>query len=116
PTTALPPQDTTHCALDEVTIPFDAGALRASPRQALKRGTGARGLRAILEEKLLHVMFELPSREDVVEVKVTEACIVNDTPPLLEIAPAPRKKKEACAGRPRAAVTPRARTPIEPRR
>ncbi len=80
--------------LEEVKITFEETALRAIAQKALKRGTGARGLRAIVEEKLLEVMFELPSREDVVEVKVTEACIVNDTPPLLEIAPS-RKKKEA---------------------
>ncbi|MCE2942964.1 MAG: ATP-dependent Clp protease ATP-binding subunit ClpX [Gemmatimonadota bacterium] len=95
PKNALTKQYTKLFDLEEVKITFDEGALRAIARKALKRGTGARGLRAILEEKLLHVMFELPSREDVVEVKVTEACIVNDTPPLLEIAPAPRKKKEA---------------------
>ncbi|MCU0622452.1 MAG: ATP-dependent Clp protease ATP-binding subunit ClpX [Gemmatimonadaceae bacterium] len=95
PKNALTKQYTKLFDLEEVKITFDEGALRAIARKALKRGTGARGLRAILEEKLMQVMFELPSREDVVEVKVTEACIVNDTPPLLEIAPAPRKKKEA---------------------
>jgi len=63
-------------------------------QKALKRGTGARGLRAILEESLLDVMFDLPTREDVVEVKVTENCITNGAPPMLEIAPQ-RKKKEA---------------------
>ena len=51
-------------------------------------------LRAILEEVLMDVMFELPSREDVVEVKVTESCITLGTPPLLEISPK-RQKKEA---------------------
>ena len=51
-------------------------------------------LRAILEETLLEIMFDLPSREDVVEVKVTEACISNGAPPLLEIQPK-RQKKEA---------------------
>jgi ATP-dependent Clp protease ATP-binding subunit ClpX len=95
PKNALTKQYTKLFDLEEVKITFDDGALKAIARKALKRGTGARGLRAILEEKLLQVMFELPSREDVVEVKVTEASIVNDTPPLLEIAPAPRKKKEA---------------------
>ncbi len=95
PKNALTKQYTKLFDLEEVKITFDEGALKAIARKALKRGTGARGLRAILEEKLLQVMFELPSREDVVEVKVTEASIVNDTPPLLEIAPAPRKKKEA---------------------
>ena len=76
-------------------ITFEESALCARSRsKALKRGTGARGLRAILEELLMDVMFDLPSREDVVEVKVTEACVLNGTPPLLEIAPK-RQKKEA---------------------
>ncbi len=80
--------------LESVRITFEEAALRAVAAKALKRGTGARGLRAILEEILLNVMFELPSREDVVEVKVTEGCVVNGAPPMLEIAPQ-RKKKEA---------------------
>jgi ATP-dependent Clp protease ATP-binding subunit ClpX len=95
PKNALTKQYTKLFELEDVKITFDEGALRAIAQKALKRGTGARGLRAILEEKLLDVMFELPSREDVVEVKVTEACILNDAPPLLELAPAARKKKEA---------------------
>ena len=69
-------------------------ALAAIATKALKRGTGARGLRAILEEVLMEVMFDLPGREDVVEVKVTESCITNATQPLLEISPM-RRKKEA---------------------
>ena len=77
-----------------VKITFDEGALTAIATKALKRGTGARGLRAILEEVLMEVMFDLPSREDVVEVKVTESCITNGTQPLLEISPL-RRKKEA---------------------
>ena len=42
----------------------------------------------------MDTMFDLPSREDVIEVKVTEACVLNGTPPMLEIAPQ-RRKKEA---------------------
>ncbi len=80
--------------LEDVKITFEESALRAVATKALKRGTGARGLRAILEEMLLEVMFDLPSRDDVVEVKVTEACITNGAPPLLEIQPK-RQKKEA---------------------
>jgi ATP-dependent Clp protease ATP-binding subunit ClpX len=80
--------------LESVRITFEESALRAVALKALKRGTGARGLRAILEEILLDVMFDLPSREDVVEVKVTEACIANGAPPMLEIA-TKRQKKEA---------------------
>ena len=75
-------------------IGFEESALRAVAQKALRRGTGARGLRAILEEILMDVMFELPSREDVVEVKVTEACVTLGSPPMLEISPK-RQKKEA---------------------
>lgn len=80
--------------LEKVKITFEESALRAVANKALKRGTGARGLRAILEETLMDIMFDLPTREDVVEVKVTEASVVGGVPPLLEIAPK-RQKKEA---------------------
>src|SRR5512134_1025214 len=94
PKNALTKQYTKLFELEEVRITFEESALRAVATKALKRGTGARGLRAILEEVLLNVMFDLPSRDDVVEVRVTEACIVNGSPPMLEIAPK-RQKKEA---------------------
>ncbi|MGZ8377849.1 MAG: ATP-dependent Clp protease ATP-binding subunit ClpX [Gemmatirosa sp.] len=80
--------------LESVKITFEESALKAVAAKALKRGTGARGLRAILEESLLDVMFDLPTREDVVEVKVTEGCITHGAPPLIELAPK-RVKKEA---------------------
>jgi ATP-dependent Clp protease ATP-binding subunit ClpX len=80
--------------LEDVRITFEESALRAIAQKALRRGTGARGLRAILEETLLETMFDLPGRDDIVEVKVTEASVTNGGPPLLEIAPT-RQKKEA---------------------
>ena len=80
--------------LEDVKITFEESALRAVAEKALKRGTGARGLRAILEETLLDTMFELPTRDDVVEVRVTESAVSSGAPPLLEIAPK-RQKKEA---------------------
>ncbi len=94
PKNALTKQYAKLFGLEEVKITFEEGALAAIAQKALKRGTGARGLRAILEEVLMEVMFDLPSREDVVEVKVTESCITNGTQPLLEISPV-RRKKEA---------------------
>jgi ATP-dependent Clp protease ATP-binding subunit ClpX len=94
PKNALTKQYTKLFELEEVKISFEETALRAVASKALKRGTGARGLRAILEEILMDVMFELPSREDVVEVKVTEPCVTHGSPPLLEISPK-RQKKEA---------------------
>ncbi|MDQ8159044.1 MAG: ATP-dependent Clp protease ATP-binding subunit ClpX [Gemmatimonadota bacterium] len=80
--------------LEDVKITFEESALRAIAGKALRRGTGARGLRAILEETLLDTMFDLPTRDDVVEVRVTEASVLHGGPPLLEIAPK-RQKKEA---------------------
>ncbi len=95
PKNALTKQYKKLFELEEVELTFDEAALRAIAQKALKRGTGARGLRAIVEEILTDVMFDLPTREDVVEVKVTEASVNNKgTPPLLEISPQ-RKKKEA---------------------
>jgi ATP-dependent Clp protease ATP-binding subunit ClpX len=94
PKNAITKQYTKLFELEDVKITFEESALRAIALRALKRGTGARGLRAIVEGILMDTMFDLPSREDVVEVKVTESCVVNGTPPMLEIAPQ-RRKKEA---------------------
>jgi ATP-dependent Clp protease ATP-binding subunit ClpX len=94
PKNALTKQYAKLFELEEVKLTFEDTALRAISNKALKRGTGARGLRAILEELLTDVMFDLPTREDVEEVKVTESSVMNGTAPLLEISPQ-RKKKEA---------------------
>ena len=94
PKNALTKQYTKLFDLEEVKITFEESALRAVAQKAIKRGTGARGLRAILEEIMTDVMFDIPSRDDIVEVKITESCILNSTPPLLEISPK-RQKKEA---------------------
>src|SRR5215467_11410283 len=94
PKNALTKQYAKLFELEEVKLTFEYSALRAVAGKALKRGTGARGLRAILEELLTEVMFDLPTREDVEEVKVTESSVMNGTAPLLEISPQ-RKKKEA---------------------
>ncbi|MGI9140936.1 MAG: ATP-dependent Clp protease ATP-binding subunit ClpX [Gemmatimonadaceae bacterium] len=93
PRNALTKQYTKLFGLENVKITFEETALAAIAQKALKRGTGARGLRAIVEEILMEVMFDLPSRDDVVEVKVTEACVTNGVPPLLEITTALRKKE-----------------------
>jgi ATP-dependent Clp protease ATP-binding subunit ClpX len=94
PKNALTKQYAKLFELEEVKLTFEESSLRAISQKALKRGTGARGLRAILEELLTDVMFDLPTREDVEEVKVTESSVLNGTAPLLEISPQ-RKKKEA---------------------
>jgi ATP-dependent Clp protease ATP-binding subunit ClpX len=81
--------------MDGVGITFDPGAIRAIARQAIERGTGARGLRAVIENLMRDIMFDIPSREDVREVVVTPECVTDSVPPLLVLAAEPRKKKEA---------------------
>src|SRR6266540_606736 len=76
---------------------FDAlekDALKAIAAKAMKRGTGARGLRAILEEMMTEIMFELPSRDDVREVAINAECVTAGRAPLL-VTERPRQKKEA---------------------
>lgn len=69
--------------LDDVQLEFDEDALDAIAELALKRGTGARGLRAIMEHVLLGVMYDIPGREDVEKVVVTADCINADAQPKL---------------------------------
>jgi ATP-dependent Clp protease ATP-binding subunit ClpX len=67
--------------LDNVELELTEDALEAVAQQALLRGTGARGLRAILEEVLLEVMYDLPSREDI------GRCVVDKSVVLQRVAP-----------------------------
>ncbi len=68
---------------DGVELVFTEDALDKIATEAQKRGTGARGLRAILEDTLLEVMYELPSRSDVVQCVVDEATVEGRMPPTL---------------------------------
>lgn len=67
--------------LDDVELEFTTESLDAIAELALLRGTGARGLRAIMESVLLSVMYDVPSRTDVAKVIVTKECIAEGTPP-----------------------------------
>ncbi|WP_189129660.1 ATP-dependent Clp protease ATP-binding subunit ClpX [Wenjunlia tyrosinilytica] len=69
--------------LDGVQLEFDRTALEAIADQAILRGTGARGLRAIMEEVLMSVMYEVPSRKDVARVVVTEDVVLSNVNPTL---------------------------------
>ncbi|MCA9548467.1 MAG: ATP-dependent Clp protease ATP-binding subunit ClpX [Myxococcales bacterium] len=69
--------------LDNVKLSFAEGAIEAVAHKAIAKGTGARGLRAILEGALLDVMYEIPARKDVVEVVITPECIRDGGPPRL---------------------------------
>jgi ATP-dependent Clp protease ATP-binding subunit ClpX len=68
---------------ENVRLHFTSGALSAVARQALKRKSGARGLRSILENVMLDLMYEMPSREDVDECVINEEVIEQGANPLL---------------------------------
>jgi ATP-dependent Clp protease ATP-binding subunit ClpX len=79
--------------LEGIRLTFDADAVRSIARKALARGTGARGLRAVLEELMRDVMFEIPSRDDVREVVITPECVTEGISPLLVLHPESKKKE-----------------------
>ena len=94
PKNALVKQYQKMFQIDGVELVFDDTALDAIADQALERGTGARGLRAIMEEVLLPVMFDLPSREDVASVVITEDVVLKGQEPTL-IPHAAKRRKSA---------------------
>ncbi|MDT0332155.1 ATP-dependent Clp protease ATP-binding subunit ClpX, partial [Nocardiopsis lambiniae] len=69
--------------LDGVGLEFTPGALEAIAEQGIIRGTGARGLRAIIEEVLLSVMYEVPSREDVGRVIIARETVIDNVNPTI---------------------------------
>ncbi|CAN5870212.1 ATP-dependent Clp protease ATP-binding subunit ClpX [soil metagenome] len=81
--------------MDGVGVTFDPAAVRAIAREAIQRGTGARGLRATIERIMRDVMFDIPSRDDIREVILTAECVTERQPPLLVLAPETKRKKEA---------------------
>ena len=84
--------------LDGVELEFSTDALVAIADQALLRGTGARGLRAILEEVLLNVMYDVPSRDDVAKVVITGEVVrekVNPTLVRRDAKPSSAREKSA---------------------
>lgn len=94
PRNALTKQYQRLFELDSVGLEFEPAALEEIAEQALKRGTGARGLRAILEEVLLNVMYEVPSRTDVGKVVISgEVVRDNVNPTLVPREVAPRRER-----------------------
>jgi ATP-dependent Clp protease ATP-binding subunit ClpX len=79
--------------LESIRLTFDPEAVRAVAQRALERGTGARGLRAVLEEAMRDVMFDVPSRDDIREVVITPECILSGMPPLLVLRPESKKRE-----------------------
>jgi ATP-dependent Clp protease ATP-binding subunit ClpX len=99
PRNALVKQYEKFFELENVALEFTPDALQAIAQQAILRGTGARGLRAILEEVLLNVMYDLPSRTDV-EKCVIDADVVQD-----KVNPTLVPRQSARASRPRRAAS-----------
>ena len=71
--------------LDGVKLAFDNEALSAIAKQAIERNTGARGLRSILEEHMTQIMYDIPSRNDVLEVRITKRCIEKGHSPSIKL-------------------------------
>jgi len=83
PKNALVKQYRRMFEIDGVELEFSDDALEAVAEQALLRGTGARGLRAILEEVLLPVMFDVPSEDDIARVVITREVVQNNVNPTI---------------------------------
>ncbi|RRR55118.1 ATP-dependent Clp protease ATP-binding subunit ClpX [Streptococcus suis] len=86
PKNALVKQYQTLLSYDDVELEFEEDALQEIAKKAIERKTGARGLRSIIEETMLDVMFEVPSQDDVKKVRVTKAAVDGEGKPELETA------------------------------
>jgi len=83
PKNALSKQYSRLLELDDVKLSFAEGAIGAIAKKAMQKGTGARGLRAILENAMLDIMYEIPAKKDVVEVVITQETINEGLAPRL---------------------------------
>jgi ATP-dependent Clp protease ATP-binding subunit ClpX len=92
PRNALVKQYAKLFELDNVELEFEQSALEAIADQAVLRGTGARGLRAIMEEVLLSVMYEVPSREDVARVVINRETVLDHVYPTLVPRETPKRQ------------------------
>ncbi len=80
--------------MDGVALEFQEGTMDVIAGMALERNTGARGLKAILENTLLDVMYELPSRDDVEKCLITQEVVVNKEKPILVTMDKRKKRKK----------------------
>ena len=101
PKNALVKQYRKFFEFDGVELEFSEDALETVAEQALLRGTGARGLRAILEEVLLNVMYDLPSRSDIGKCVIDRSVVLKRVNPTLvprgdsERSSSPRTRRAA---------------------
>ncbi len=92
PRNALTKQYAKLLALDGVDLEFSKDALFELASQAIKKGTGARALRGILEKLMLDLMYEIPASDDIASVKITRAVVREEAKPIIR-----RKEKQAAA-------------------
>jgi ATP-dependent Clp protease ATP-binding subunit ClpX len=92
PRNALTKQYSKLLALDGVELEFSKDALSELAAQAIKKGTGARALRGILERLMLDLMYETPGADDIASVKITRAVVRDEAKPIIR-----RKEKQAAA-------------------
>ena len=83
PKNALVKQYQKLFGMEDVTLRFTEGSLQAVAREAMKRNSGARGLRSILENIMLDIMYEIPSQPDIRECVISEEVVTNRESPLL---------------------------------
>ena len=99
PRNALTKQYAKLFEYDDVQLEFESDALEAIAKEAIKRNTGARGLRAILEQSMLEVMYELPANPAIKKCVVTKNTILKQERPLLVTADGTEQKKPATSGK-----------------
>src|SRR5690349_2922822 len=96
PKNALTKQYQKFFEMEGVKLDFTEDALKTIAAIAMKRGTGARGLRAVLEESMLDVMYDIPSRLDVIGCTISTETVKGEAPPLLTFrGEREKRKKEA---------------------
>jgi len=92
PKNALTKQFAKLMAMEGVELQFSPDALAELAAQAIKKGTGARALRGILERIMLDVMYEVPGNDDIVGIQITRAVVRDEVKPLIR-----RKQDQAAA-------------------
>ena len=90
PKNALTKQYAKLFEMENVRLKFTDGALRAIAREAFRRKSGARGLRAIMEEIMLDVMYDIPSQSEIEEVVISEEVVERKESPIVVYAGASR--------------------------
>jgi ATP-dependent Clp protease ATP-binding subunit ClpX len=98
PKNALTKQYQKLFSYENVELKFEDSALRAIAQEAIKRNTGARGLRGVIETAMLDIMYEIPSKNDVKEVVITAEVITSGVKPTVVLGRPTEKKSETPSG------------------